>query len=363
MDGTAIIAGEGYVRTVADLDWQVAGVGDYDGDGKADVLWRNSSSGENYLYFMDGTTIKPTEGYTRTVADLDWKVAGGPAGPSKADVVFAFDTTGSMAGEIISLQAALSVGIIPAIRASLPDVAFGLVDFRDFGEPGGQWVVKLRQRVQTVFTTAGVTAIQGGVNQLTADGGGDIPEAGWEAMYSIAGGPPIIVMEYNSTFALGGTPPAGETHGTVGGVGFRSGAMPIVIAITDAEWHDAPGSGGLNPYDAPLAGVPSRAQAIARFNATGAKVISIVSPGAGDPRTQGRLLAEDTGATVLPAAWGVDRPIACAANQCCTGLNGAGEAPSSPASTCPLVYTINGNGTGLGVAVVDSVRILLRAAQ
>jgi hypothetical protein len=110
MNGTAILGTEGYLRTVADLAWKVQATGDYDGDGKADVLWRNSSSGENYLYFMDGTTIKPTEGYTRTVADQQWQVPGavyagpaltcqqqlqqlnvnfaaGPAGPGVADPV------------------------------------------------------------------------------------------------------------------------------------------------------------------------------------------------------------------------------------------------------------------------------------
>ena len=76
MNGTAILGSEGYLRTVADLNWQIAGIGDFDGDGKADVLWRNSATGQNYIYFMDGTTIKPTEGYIRTVADQNWQIAG-----------------------------------------------------------------------------------------------------------------------------------------------------------------------------------------------------------------------------------------------------------------------------------------------
>jgi hypothetical protein len=76
MDGLAIKPTEGYVRTVADLAWRVAGTGDIDGDGKADLLWRNASTGQNYVYFMDGTTIKPTEGYLRTVADQGWQVGG-----------------------------------------------------------------------------------------------------------------------------------------------------------------------------------------------------------------------------------------------------------------------------------------------
>jgi hypothetical protein len=74
MDGAAIKPTEGYLRTVADLSWEVKGTGDYDGDGKADVLWRHVVSGENYLYPMDGATIKPTEGYLRTVPPPNWQI-------------------------------------------------------------------------------------------------------------------------------------------------------------------------------------------------------------------------------------------------------------------------------------------------
>src|SRR6267142_2330409 len=49
MNGAAIV-GEGYLRAVANQSWQVAGIGDFNGDGKSDILWRNSSTGENYLY-------------------------------------------------------------------------------------------------------------------------------------------------------------------------------------------------------------------------------------------------------------------------------------------------------------------------
>src|SRR5437879_13920368 len=71
MNGLAIASG-GRIRTVADQAWQVKGIGDFDGDGKADILWRNSSTGENYLYAMNGLTIA-SEGFLRTV-DLAWQV-------------------------------------------------------------------------------------------------------------------------------------------------------------------------------------------------------------------------------------------------------------------------------------------------
>src|SRR5207245_830797 len=54
MNGKTIFGTEGYLRTVADLSWRVVGVADFDGDGKSDILWRNSSTGQNYLYPMNG---------------------------------------------------------------------------------------------------------------------------------------------------------------------------------------------------------------------------------------------------------------------------------------------------------------------
>jgi len=72
MNGTAI-ASEGYVRTVADQGWHLVAVGDYNGDGRADLLWRHASSGDTYVYPMNGTTILAGEGYLRKVPSA-WKV-------------------------------------------------------------------------------------------------------------------------------------------------------------------------------------------------------------------------------------------------------------------------------------------------
>jgi subtilisin family serine protease len=96
MDGRTIRSSEGFIRTVAEQSWSVAGVGDFDGDGKDDILWRNAATGETYVYFMDGKTIKPSEGYLRTVADPNWQIAGVGDfdGDGKADIVWRNSVTG-----------------------------------------------------------------------------------------------------------------------------------------------------------------------------------------------------------------------------------------------------------------------------
>src|SRR5258706_301874 len=98
MSGLAIKGTEGNLRSVADQNWRVVGVGDFDGNGKADVLWRNLSPGENYIYPMNGTTILAGEGYIRTVSDLNWQVVGvgdfTAGSPSRADILWRNGHTG-----------------------------------------------------------------------------------------------------------------------------------------------------------------------------------------------------------------------------------------------------------------------------
>ena len=58
---------------VSDLLWQIDGVGDLNGDGKADLLWRHDLAGINSVWYMEGPHIQSTSSL-KPMGDLDWQV-------------------------------------------------------------------------------------------------------------------------------------------------------------------------------------------------------------------------------------------------------------------------------------------------
>ena len=46
-----------FLPTIADTNWEIKGAGDFDGDGKADIILRNKSTGQNIGWLMNGLTV------------------------------------------------------------------------------------------------------------------------------------------------------------------------------------------------------------------------------------------------------------------------------------------------------------------
>ncbi len=72
-NGNTVAPGEHVAFT--GLDWEINAIGDYNGDGKQDIFWRNNTYGWNHLYLMNGATLSPAGGIgVNTLSDLNWKV-------------------------------------------------------------------------------------------------------------------------------------------------------------------------------------------------------------------------------------------------------------------------------------------------
>ena len=76
MNGRRPLAGSGSGRLTRDLAWQMAGVGDFDGDGRDDVLLRRRDDGRWYFYPMNGRASIAGRGTVPLTRDLAWAVAG-----------------------------------------------------------------------------------------------------------------------------------------------------------------------------------------------------------------------------------------------------------------------------------------------
>ena len=75
MNGTNVTGGSTTSWQI-DNSWQVAGIGDYNGDGKADILFQQTSTGSTYIWEMNGASVA-SGGLTNEQTGLGWSVQNG----------------------------------------------------------------------------------------------------------------------------------------------------------------------------------------------------------------------------------------------------------------------------------------------
>lgn len=145
-------------------------------------------------FMATGLTLSPgsaavADGVTPPVVDLVLGPGGSAtvdktvqtsAVPPNPDLVFLADTTGSMGGAIGDVQSGVSA-IMSAVSSAQPSSQFAAAEYRDVS------VDPISFRVNQNLT-GDQPAVQAGVNQWIASGGGDIPEDGLNALFQLATG-------------------------------------------------------------------------------------------------------------------------------------------------------------------------------
>jgi hypothetical protein len=79
-------------------DWHVQGVGDFNGDGNSDVLWRQDGSGQMYIWEMNGRQVQAEGAVAHAPVTSDWHVesVGDFNGDGHSDVFWRQDGSGQV---------------------------------------------------------------------------------------------------------------------------------------------------------------------------------------------------------------------------------------------------------------------------
>jgi hypothetical protein len=68
------VTGSDAIPTVTDQNWNIVGIADFNSDDKPDILWRNSSTGEDYVWYLNGVAVTGAASLPM-VADQNWTIA------------------------------------------------------------------------------------------------------------------------------------------------------------------------------------------------------------------------------------------------------------------------------------------------
>ncbi|MBC8123022.1 MAG: S-layer homology domain-containing protein [Gemmatimonadaceae bacterium] len=76
-------------------NWQVGGTGDFNGDGRTDILWRDAAAGKNVVWLMNGTDVASTADIPAQ-SGRSWKIggAGDFNGDGNPDIVWRNEENG-----------------------------------------------------------------------------------------------------------------------------------------------------------------------------------------------------------------------------------------------------------------------------
>jgi hypothetical protein len=149
------------VTAIADQSWRVAGVGDFDGDGRADIFWRNSVSGQNSLW---RSANSGTSQYLAAVTDQNWKpTVGDFDGDGNSDILWRHAVSGQN-GIWKSGNSAMSMAV-----TAIADANWTVAGAGDFGGDGSDDILWYNTATGQVALWKSASSAQGQVLTTVAD--------------------------------------------------------------------------------------------------------------------------------------------------------------------------------------------------
>jgi hypothetical protein len=181
MNGVTLVSGTfTNPSTLADTRWQVVGTNDFNGDGRMDLLWRHGFSGENVVWFMNGLDLlNGTFTTPSALTDVRWRMVG--TGDfdrdARPDILWRHDASGENVLWFMNGTALVSGTFLTP--SSLPDVDWkmaGVSDFNRDGWPDILWHHRVSGQV-VLWYMNGSTLVSGTFTSPPA-----LPDVGWQVV-------------------------------------------------------------------------------------------------------------------------------------------------------------------------------------
>jgi hypothetical protein len=188
MNETSVTSGIVAGPNVADLNWKIKATGDFDGDGAADFLWRNAATGQNTIWLMDANNNFRTAISILEVADSNWEIVGTGDFNKNGKIDILWHNNASGANSIWYMDGTTFAGAVAAQGTNDPNWrVVGATDFDGDTRPDifwrnsvtGQNVVWMMDNA-TFLSASTVTSVTdlnwkiGGLGDFNGDGKPDI---------------------------------------------------------------------------------------------------------------------------------------------------------------------------------------------
>ena len=128
---------------VSDTNWKIVGTGDFNGDGKPDILWQHQATGALSVWLMNGTSLTSLATVTPgVVSDTNWKIVGTGDfnGDGKPDILWQHQATGALSVWLMNGTSLASLATVtPGVVSDTNWKIVGTGDFNGDGKPDILW--------------------------------------------------------------------------------------------------------------------------------------------------------------------------------------------------------------------------------